>query len=91
VVLNSVFYDRKAKTGAAGFFGMAFIYTVEAFKDTALMFGGNTDTGVFYGNNRTTIFFTDCNRYFAAVLSRNEGRFLVFIFVLRCFLLRSFT
>ena len=34
VLLYSVFYNRKHKTGAAGFFGMAFVYTVEALKDS---------------------------------------------------------
>ena len=49
VIGYGVFHDRKSKTGATGFFGMAFIYTIEAFKDTTLMLGRNTYTGIVQG------------------------------------------
>jgi hypothetical protein len=43
MILNGVLYDRESKAGPAGFFRMAFVYTIETLKDAALMFGRNTN------------------------------------------------
>ena len=55
VIGYGVFDNRKSETCAAGFLRMALIHTVEAFKDTALMFGGNTDTCIAYGENNIAV------------------------------------
>ena len=41
-----VLYDRQPKPGTAGFLGMTLVYTVEAFKDTVLMLGRDTNAGI---------------------------------------------
>ena len=67
MILYSVFNDGKSKSGAAGFFGMALINTVETFKYTALMFGCNADARVLYGYNCMSVILTDFNFNLAAV------------------------
>jgi len=37
---------RGGEAGAAGLFGVALIYPIEALKYLVLMFGGNTDAGI---------------------------------------------
>lgn len=46
----SVFYDGESQAGSAAFPGMTFIYPIEAFENTFLMFLGNTDSGILHNN-----------------------------------------
>ena len=57
MILHGVFDDGKAKTGATGLLGMAFVHPVKAFKDLFLMLGSDTDPCVLYPQtNRMTLF-----------------------------------
>ena len=68
VIGYGVLYDGKSKTRAAGFFGMALIHTVEAFKDTALMLGRNTNTGIADRKDDIAVLVLEVNCYLTAIL-----------------------
>ena len=42
-----MFHDRQTQSCAADGFGVAFVYAVEAFKDSAAVFSRDSDTVVF--------------------------------------------
>ena len=68
VIGYGVLYDGKSETGATGFFGMAFIYTVETFKDATMMFSRNTDAGIADRKDDIAVLVLEINRHLAAVL-----------------------
>ena len=73
VILNSVLHDRKAKAGAAGLLGMAFIDTIEALKHLILMFRRNTDAGIADADLNSPLLLCNSNLNFAAGIVVLDG------------------
>ena len=65
MILHGVLYDRKAKAGAAGLFGMALIDTIEALKHLILMFRCNADTGIADADLNSALLLCNSNLNFS--------------------------
>ena len=61
-----VLHDGKPEASAAGPPGMALIDTVETLKDAFLLFFRDSDTGIFYDQDRSGIFDRSHDRDTAA-------------------------